>query len=201
VTVASLGSSRCVLDTGDGQLVQLSEEHRISSNLRERQRLLAAACQVAAVDVSGAGPAATPCRASGALRLWPGGIGLVARCCLRVLTLWAELQCSANLAAVLRRHRWRCLMMLLMLLVPLPPSSCCRRADAESLHWGFQDWRGRAAPAAHQAGKCKLCLPFAHLPADITLPHQQTALCIVLSTRTALPACCCRFCCRPPAGA
>jgi hypothetical protein len=72
VTVASLGNSRCVLDTGDGQLVQLSEEHRISSNLRERQRLLAAGCQVAAVDVSGTGPAATPCRASGALRLWPG---------------------------------------------------------------------------------------------------------------------------------
>jgi hypothetical protein len=76
VTVASLGSSACVLDSGDGALLSLSEDHRMSSNVRERQRLLAAGCLVAALDAAGTGPAPTPSRGSGVLRLWPGGLTL-----------------------------------------------------------------------------------------------------------------------------
>ncbi|KAI3430380.1 hypothetical protein D9Q98_004975 [Chlorella vulgaris] len=76
VTVASLGSSTCVLDSGDGALLSLSEDHRMSSNVRERQRLLAAGCLVAALDAAGTGPAPTPSRGSGVLRLWPGGLTL-----------------------------------------------------------------------------------------------------------------------------
>jgi serine/threonine protein phosphatase PrpC len=76
LTVASLGSSRCALDGGDGTLCTLSADHRISHNTTERRRLAAAGCHVAAVDACGTGPAPTHCRGTGVLRLWPGGLTL-----------------------------------------------------------------------------------------------------------------------------
>ncbi|PSC69174.1 putative phosphatase 2C 5 isoform X1 [Micractinium conductrix] len=76
VTVASLGSSRCVLDPGTGPWVELSEDHTLSVSWRERQRLAAAGCHVAAQDSEGQGPAATPARGDGVPRLWPGGLKL-----------------------------------------------------------------------------------------------------------------------------
>lgn len=77
LTVASLGSGRCVLDMGClGSLLTLSVEHRISSNVAERQRLSAAGCEVAYMDVGSLGPARHPGRGDGVLRLWPGGLAL-----------------------------------------------------------------------------------------------------------------------------
>ena len=75
LTVASLGSGRCVLDPGDGGLLALSKEHHISRNVSERQRLLAAGCNLAAVDAGGVGPADVAWRGSGVLRVWPGERG------------------------------------------------------------------------------------------------------------------------------
>lgn len=120
VTVAGVGSSRCLLFSGaPGEApLPLTDDHVIHTHLRERQRLLSVSCtaspggssglhwtaaqhavplaawpstlaassaqcvlaapapqtgrQVAAVDVSGSGPAPTPVRGSGVLRLWPG---------------------------------------------------------------------------------------------------------------------------------
>lgn len=75
LTVGSVGSSRAVLlEAGAPRRppLELSETHRIGNNLRERQRLLAAGCQVAPVDAAGSGPASMPCRGTGVPRLWPG---------------------------------------------------------------------------------------------------------------------------------
>lgn len=77
VTVASVGSARCVLHTAaGGEPLVLSEEHRVATNVQERQRLLRSGCTVAAVDAGGSGPAPHPCRGTGVLRLWPGGLTL-----------------------------------------------------------------------------------------------------------------------------
>ena len=77
VTVASLGAGRCVLDTGcASEPVLLSVEHRIATNVAERQRLVAAGCEVADMDVGSCGPARHPGRGDGVLRLWPGGLSL-----------------------------------------------------------------------------------------------------------------------------
>lgn len=73
VTVASLGSSRCVLSTGSGGLATLSAQHVISANQQELQRLLKAGCHVAPQEPGSPGPAASPRSGGGVLRLWPGG--------------------------------------------------------------------------------------------------------------------------------
>lgn len=75
VTVASLGNSRCVLDTGaagPATWLQLSRDHVIAADALERQRLAAAGCHLAARSLDGRGPAATPSSGDGLLRLWPG---------------------------------------------------------------------------------------------------------------------------------
>lgn len=82
VTIASLGSSRCTLDAGNGELLDLTADHRISSNPRERLRLLESGCHVAPLATRGFGPAlssSAAAAAGGVLRLWPGGLAL-SRC-------------------------------------------------------------------------------------------------------------------------
>ncbi|KAI7836237.1 hypothetical protein COHA_009877 [Chlorella ohadii] len=76
VTVASLGSSRCVLSTGSSGLATLSAQHVISTNQQELQRLLKAGCHVAPQEPGSPGPAASPRSGGGVLRLWPGGLTL-----------------------------------------------------------------------------------------------------------------------------
>lgn len=73
VTVASLGSSRCVLNTGSGGLASLSAQHVISANSQELHRLLKAGCHVAPQEPGSTGPAASPRSGGGVLRIWPGG--------------------------------------------------------------------------------------------------------------------------------
>lgn len=76
VCVASLGHARCTVDSGGGgDVLSLSEDHRISSNPRERRRLLEAGCLVAPANASGTGPATT-LRPASVLRVWPGGLSL-----------------------------------------------------------------------------------------------------------------------------
>ncbi|PRW58478.1 Rhomboid protease [Chlorella sorokiniana] len=76
VTVASLGSSRCVLNTGSGGLATLSAQHVISANQQELHRLLKAGCHVAPQEPGSTGPTASPRSGGGVLRLWPGGLTL-----------------------------------------------------------------------------------------------------------------------------
>ncbi|GAV88449.1 LOW QUALITY PROTEIN: PP2C domain-containing protein, partial [Cephalotus follicularis] len=58
VTVASVGDSRCILDTKGGTVSTLTVDHRLEENVEERQRVTASGGEV------------------GPLRCWPGGLCL-----------------------------------------------------------------------------------------------------------------------------
>ncbi len=55
LTIAGLGDSRAVLDTG-ANIVQLSVDHRVATHRQERHRLEGTGALVAPIDVSGANP-------------------------------------------------------------------------------------------------------------------------------------------------
>ncbi|KAL3814654.1 hypothetical protein ACJIZ3_015922 [Penstemon smallii] len=69
VTVASVGDSRCILDTQGGVVSLLTVDHRLEENVEERERVTASGGEVGRLNVyggSGVGP----------LRCWPGGLCL-----------------------------------------------------------------------------------------------------------------------------
>ena len=55
LTIAGLGDSRAVLDTG-ADIVQLSVDHRVATHRQERHRLEGTGALVAPIDVSGTCP-------------------------------------------------------------------------------------------------------------------------------------------------
>ncbi|KQJ90525.1 hypothetical protein BRADI_4g32230v3 [Brachypodium distachyon] len=69
VTVASVGDSRCILESADGSLYHLSADHRFDSNRDEVERVTAWGSKVGKLNVIG-GPEVGP------LRCWPGGLCL-----------------------------------------------------------------------------------------------------------------------------
>lgn len=69
VTVASVGDSRCILESADGSLYHLSADHRFDSNRDEVERVTACGSKVGKLNVVG-GPEVGP------LRCWPGGLCL-----------------------------------------------------------------------------------------------------------------------------
>ncbi|XP_062199985.1 probable protein phosphatase 2C 69 [Phragmites australis] len=69
VTVASVGDSRCILESADGSFYYLSADHRFDSNPDEVQRITACGSKVGKMDIVG-GPEVGP------LRCWPGGLCL-----------------------------------------------------------------------------------------------------------------------------
>ncbi|KAK1425677.1 hypothetical protein QVD17_21032 [Tagetes erecta] len=69
VTVASVGDSRCILDTPDGVVSELTVDHRLEENTEERERVTASGGEVGRLSVVG-GPEIGP------LRCWPGGLCL-----------------------------------------------------------------------------------------------------------------------------
>ncbi|KAK9848030.1 hypothetical protein WJX84_004477 [Apatococcus fuscideae] len=76
ITVASVGDSRALIDSGDSVMV-LSEDHRIATNKSERKRLEDLGCIIAPIDNSGDGPAVDGAKPGwGPLRVWPGGLCL-----------------------------------------------------------------------------------------------------------------------------
>ncbi|KAK9804224.1 hypothetical protein WJX72_002010 [[Myrmecia] bisecta] len=76
VTVANLGDSRAVLDTGF-ETRQLTVDHRVATHQGERKRLESSGALIAPVDLSGTGPAQGPQAGGfGPLRVWPGGLCL-----------------------------------------------------------------------------------------------------------------------------
>ncbi|KAI5065319.1 hypothetical protein GOP47_0020014 [Adiantum capillus-veneris] len=69
VTVASVGDSRCILDSQSGAISTLTVDHRLEENIEERNRVAASGGQVgrlSLIDGVEIGP----------LRCWPGGLCL-----------------------------------------------------------------------------------------------------------------------------
>ncbi|CAI8605055.1 unnamed protein product [Vicia faba] len=69
VTVASVGDSRCILDTQGGAVTTLTVDHRLEENIEERQRVTASGGEVGRLSIVGGAEV-------GPLRCWPGGLCL-----------------------------------------------------------------------------------------------------------------------------
>ncbi|KAL5647742.1 hypothetical protein ACJX0J_042097, partial [Zea mays] len=69
ITVASVGDSRCILDTQGGELQLLTVDHRLEENAEERERVTASGGEVGRLNLFGG-------QEVGPLRCWPGGLCL-----------------------------------------------------------------------------------------------------------------------------
>ncbi|CAN6480199.1 unnamed protein product [Victoria cruziana] len=69
VTVASVGDSRCFLESAEGVIYSLSADHRLEANEEERERITASGGEVGRLNTVGGGEI-------GPLRCWPGGLCL-----------------------------------------------------------------------------------------------------------------------------
>ncbi|KAK4263835.1 hypothetical protein QN277_029200 [Acacia crassicarpa] len=69
VTVASVGDSRCILDTQGGPITNLTVDHRLEENIEERERVTASGGEVGRLSIYGGAEI-------GPLRCWPGGLCL-----------------------------------------------------------------------------------------------------------------------------
>ncbi|KAI3673108.1 hypothetical protein L6452_39222 [Arctium lappa] len=69
VTVASVGDSRCILESADGAIYHLSADHRLDCNKEEMERVTASGGEVGRLNTGGG-------TEIGPLRCWPGGLCL-----------------------------------------------------------------------------------------------------------------------------
>ncbi|VFQ86880.1 unnamed protein product [Cuscuta campestris] len=69
VTVASVGDSRCVLESAEGGIYYLSADHRLEGNEEERERITSSGGEVGRLNTGGG-------TQIGPLRCWPGGLCL-----------------------------------------------------------------------------------------------------------------------------
>ncbi|CAN0922281.1 Probable protein phosphatase 2C 12 [Linum grandiflorum] len=69
VTVASVGDSRCILESAEGDLYYLSADHRLDCNEEERERITSSGGEVGRLNTGGGVEI-------GPLRCWPGGLCL-----------------------------------------------------------------------------------------------------------------------------
>ncbi|XP_024966571.1 probable protein phosphatase 2C 5 [Cynara cardunculus var. scolymus] len=69
ITVASVGDSRCILDTQAGVVSLLTVDHRLEENVEERERVTASGGEVGRLNIFGGDGV-------GPLRCWPGGLCL-----------------------------------------------------------------------------------------------------------------------------
>lgn len=69
VTVASVGDSRCILESAEGGIYYLSADHRLDCNEEERERITASGGEVGRLNTGGGAEI-------GPLRCWPGGLCL-----------------------------------------------------------------------------------------------------------------------------
>ncbi|KAL4583589.1 hypothetical protein LXL04_008167 [Taraxacum kok-saghyz] len=69
ITVASVGDSRCILESADGGLYYLSADHRLECSEEERDRVTASGGEVGRLNAGGGAEI-------GPLRCWPGGLCL-----------------------------------------------------------------------------------------------------------------------------
>jgi BRCA1-associated protein len=73
LTVANLGDSRAVLDTGVGEAVMLTVDHRVATYQGERRRVEAMGNTIAPIDFSGSGGCGAAGHAGGVFAGWHGG--------------------------------------------------------------------------------------------------------------------------------
>ncbi|KAJ0985758.1 hypothetical protein J5N97_004114 [Dioscorea zingiberensis] len=69
ITVASVGDSRCILDSQGGDVSLLTVDHRLEENVEERERVTASGGEVGRLSIVGGAEI-------GPLRCWPGGLCL-----------------------------------------------------------------------------------------------------------------------------
>uniref|UniRef100_A0A1D1ZFQ4 protein-serine/threonine phosphatase n=2 Tax=Anthurium amnicola TaxID=1678845 RepID=A0A1D1ZFQ4_9ARAE len=69
VTVASVGDSRCILESAEGAVYSLSADHRLEENEEEVERITASGGEVGRLNIVGGAEI-------GPLRCWPGGLCL-----------------------------------------------------------------------------------------------------------------------------
>ncbi|KAF7851528.1 hypothetical protein BT93_L3748 [Corymbia citriodora subsp. variegata] len=69
ITVASVGDSRCILESAEGTIYYLSADHRLECNEEERIRITASGGEVGRLNTGGGAEI-------GPLRCWPGGLCL-----------------------------------------------------------------------------------------------------------------------------
>ncbi|KAJ4745232.1 Phosphatase 2C family protein [Rhynchospora pubera] len=69
VTVASVGDSRCILESAEGSIYHLSADHRLDADEKEVERITASGGEVGRLNVIGGAEI-------GPLRCWPGGLCL-----------------------------------------------------------------------------------------------------------------------------
>ncbi|CAL5206003.1 unnamed protein product [Lathyrus oleraceus] len=69
VTVASVGDSRCILESSEGGVYYLSADHRLETNEEERVRITSSGGEVGRLNTGGGAEV-------GPLRCWPGGLCL-----------------------------------------------------------------------------------------------------------------------------
>ncbi|KAK9740622.1 hypothetical protein RND81_03G048700 [Saponaria officinalis] len=69
VTVASVGDSQCIFESAEGDIYCLSADHRLESNVEERERVTASGGEVGRLNTGGG-------TEIGPLRCWPGGLCL-----------------------------------------------------------------------------------------------------------------------------
>ncbi|KAF7048670.1 hypothetical protein CFC21_057448 [Triticum aestivum] len=69
VTVASVGDSRCILESAEGSVYFLSADHRLDVNEEEVERVTASGGEVGRINIAGGA-------GIGPLRCWPGGLCL-----------------------------------------------------------------------------------------------------------------------------
>lgn len=69
VTVASVGDSRCILESPGGLVSLLTADHRLEANLEERERIMASGGEIGRLNTVGGAEI-------GPLRCWPGGLCL-----------------------------------------------------------------------------------------------------------------------------
>ncbi|KAE8100652.1 hypothetical protein FH972_018530 [Carpinus fangiana] len=69
ITVASVGDSRCILESAEGCIYYLSADHRLECNEEERDRITTSGGEVGRLNTGGGAEI-------GPLRCWPGGLCL-----------------------------------------------------------------------------------------------------------------------------
>ncbi|CAL5415436.1 unnamed protein product [Camellia sinensis] len=69
LTVASVGDSRCILESAEGEIYYLSADHRLECSVEERERITASGGEVGRLNTGGG-------TEIGPLRCWPGGLCL-----------------------------------------------------------------------------------------------------------------------------
>ncbi|PKI50652.1 probable protein phosphatase 2C 12 [Punica granatum] len=69
ITAASVGDSRCIFESADGDIYYLSADHRLECNEEERERITSSGGEVGRLNTGGGAEI-------GPLRCWPGGLCL-----------------------------------------------------------------------------------------------------------------------------